>query len=91
MKNGGGYRMQPQVKIYTLSTCIHCKATKQFLNACRVQFEFKDVDLLDGKERNDVLEEVKKINKACTFPTMIIGDKVIVGYNEGKIREALGL
>lgn len=82
--------MQYQIKIYTLSTCVHCKATKKFLNDCGVHFEFKDVDLLDSEERGAVLEEVKRINKDCTFPTIIIGEKIIVGYKEGEIREALG-
>lgn len=86
----GGY-MEPKVKIYTLSTCIHCKNTKKFLDDCNVRYEFKDVDLLTGKEREEVLEDVKKINAACSFPTIIIGDRVIIGFRESEIREALGL
>ncbi|MBW2169223.1 MAG: glutaredoxin family protein, partial [Deltaproteobacteria bacterium] len=39
------------VKIYTLSTCSHCKATKRFLDKCNIKFEFEDVDLLEGEER----------------------------------------
>jgi len=83
--------MQKPVKIYTLSTCSHCKATKKFLNDCQVKYEFTDVDLLEGAERQAILEEVKKLNPRCSFPTIIIGDRVIVGYKEDEIREALGL
>ncbi|MBE0426713.1 MAG: glutaredoxin family protein [Nitrospirae bacterium] len=83
--------MPPAVKIYTLSTCSHCKATKKFLNDCAVEYEFTDVDLLDKEERTAVLEDIKKINPRCSFPTIIIGGKVIVGFYEDKIREALGL
>jgi glutaredoxin len=79
------------VTIYTLSTCSHCKATKRFLDKCNIKFEFEDVDLLEGEERAAILEEVKKWNPDCSFPTIIIGDKVIVGYKENEIREALGL
>ena len=43
--------MTPPVKIYTLSTCSHCKATKKFLNDCAVKYEFTDVDLIDPEER----------------------------------------
>jgi glutaredoxin len=82
--------MQKPVKIYTLSTCSHCKATKKLLNDCRVQYEFTDVDLLEGNERATVLEDVRKLNPHCSFPTIIIGDKVIVGYKEDEIKEALG-
>jgi len=83
--------VQEAIKIYTLSTCGHCKATKRFLDECKIEFEFEDVDLLEGEERAAMIEEVKRWNPACSFPTIIIGDRVIVGYREDEIREALGL
>ena len=83
--------MQNPVKLYTLSTCSHCKSTKKFLDTCEVKYEFTDVDLLSGEERNRILEDLKKLNERCTFPTIIIGDKVIVGFREEEIREALGI
>ncbi len=79
------------VKIYSLSTCSHCKATKKLLDACTVQYDFVDVDLTQGEERKAILEDVKKFNPKCSFPTIIIGEKVIVGYREDEIKEALGL
>ena len=83
--------MEKPVKLYTLSTCSHCKATKKLLNDCKVQYEFTDVDLLEGKERAAILDDVRRLNPRCSFPTIIIGDTVIVGYQEDKIKEALGL
>lgn len=83
--------MNKPVKIYTLSTCSHCKTTKKLLNECNVEYEFTDVDILKGEERATVLEDVKKLNPRCSFPTIIIGDKVIVGHKEKEIKEALGL
>ena len=83
--------MKKPIKIYTLSTCSHCKATKILLNDWAVKYEFTDVDLLQGKERTAILEDVKKWNPRCSFPTIIIGDKVIIGYKEDEINEALGL
>jgi glutaredoxin-like protein NrdH len=79
------------VKVFSLSTCSHCKSTKRFLDECTVKYEFVDVDLLDGDERKAILADVKKFNPRCSFPTVIIGDNVIVGYKEDKIKEALGL
>ena len=79
------------VKLYSLSTCSHCKSTKKFLSDCTVMYDFVDVDLLEGEERKAILEDVKKFNPKCSFPTIIIGDKVIVGFKEDEIREALGL
>jgi glutaredoxin-like protein NrdH len=83
--------MENKVKLYTLSTCSHCKATKRFLNECSVKYEFTDVDLLQGEERTAILEDVRKLNPRCSFPTIIIGDKVIVGFKEDEIKKALGL
>ncbi|MEE8553653.1 MAG: glutaredoxin family protein [Desulfobacterales bacterium] len=79
------------VKIYSLSTCSHCKSTKKFLSDCSVMYDFVDIDLLEGEERKAILEDVKKFNPKCSFPTIIIGDKVIVGFKENVIKEALGL
>lgn len=79
------------VKVFSLSTCGHCKSTKQLLNDCTIKYDFVDVDLLEGEERKAILEDVKKFNPRCSFPTIIIGEKVIIGYKEEEIREALKL
>ena len=82
---------EPSVKIFSLSTCSHCKSTKRLLSECTVKYEFVDVDLLEGEERKAILEDVRKFNPRCSFPTVIIGEKVIVGFKEKEIKEALGL
>ena len=82
---------QPHVKMYTLSTCHHCKAAKKFLTECGVAYDFTDVDLLTGPEREAALAQVRKLNPDCSFPTIVIGDQVIVGNNEAQIKKALGL
>ena len=81
----------PPVKVYTLSTCSHCKNAKRFLNECGISYDFIDVDLLDGAERAAMIEEVKKYNPNCSFPTILIGNKIIVGFREDEIKEALGI
>ena len=83
--------MQPPVKLYTLSTCSHCKSTKKFLDECKVKYEFTDVDLLSAEEKKLIMEDIRNLNPQCTFPTIIIGDEVIVGFEENKIKKALGL
>ena len=82
---------EKEIKIFSLSTCSHCKSTKKLLSECTVQYDFVDVDLLEGEERKAILEDVRKFNPKCSFPTIIIGEKVIVGFREAEIREALGL
>ncbi|MDQ5987935.1 MAG: hypothetical protein CSYNP_03683 [Syntrophus sp. SKADARSKE-3] len=80
-----------RVKMYTLSTCSHCKATKQFLKQCDVQYDATDVDLLEGDQKQLALNEVANYNPNRSFPTIIIGDKIIIGFNEKALREALGI
>ena len=87
----GDNQGEDQVKIFSLSTCSHCKAAKRMLSECTVKYEFVDVDLLEGKERAAILEDVRKFNPKCSFPTIVIGDKVVVGFKEKEIKEALGL
>jgi glutaredoxin len=79
------------VTIYSLSTCSHCKAAKKFLGECTIKYEFVEVDQLEGDERRAIIEDVKKFNPRCSFPTIIIGEKVIVGFKEKEIKEALGI
>ena len=82
---------QPDVKIFSLSSCSHCRATKKFLGDCTIKYEFINVDQLQGDERKAIIEDVKKFNPRCSFPTIIIGEKVIVGFKEKEIKEALGM
>ena len=79
------------VMLYALSTCIHCINCKTFLNGCGVKYDCIYVDRLEGEEKKIVLEKIREINPMCSFPTLIIGDKVIVGFREDKIRECLDL
>jgi glutaredoxin len=83
--------MMEVCKLYTLSTCSHCKSCKRFLGDCGIEYEFTDVDLLPEEERKDTVDEIKRLTSRCAFPTIIIGEKVIVGFREKEIREALGI
>ena len=39
----------------------------------------------------NILKEVEKYNPQRSFPTIIIGDNIIIGFRENDIREALGI
>lgn len=77
--------------LYTLSTCVHCAATKRFLRENGIEYDCVDVDLLEGEEREKIRSEMMKVSGGFRFPTIIVGKKVIVGFYEDKLREALGL
>jgi glutaredoxin-like protein NrdH len=82
---------KPKITLYTLSTCSHCLRTKRFFKEQGIETEIIDVDLLTGAERERVMSEVRKHNPDCSFPTICIDEDVIVGFNEEKLRKALGL
>ena len=79
------------IKLYALTTCIHCKDTKDFLDKCGVDYDCVHVDKLEGDERRQMIEKIKKANPGCAFPMLLIGSKVIIGFKREEIREALNL
>ena len=80
-----------KITLYTLSTCSHCLRTKRFFKEQGIETEIIDVDLLTGAERERIMNEVRKLNPDCSFPTICIDEDVIVGFNEEKLRKALSL
>jgi glutaredoxin len=77
------------IMIYALSTCVWCGKTKKLLNDMGVEYKFTDVDLLEGEDRDKVVEIVKKYNPNMSFPVIIIDGKCIIGFKENEIKEAL--
>ncbi len=76
--------------LYALSTCVWCQKTKRLLNELGVEYDYTDVDLLAGAEKEAVMNIIRKHNPACTFPTLLINDqKCIVGFKEQEIRETI--
>jgi len=78
-----------KIKLYTLSTCSHCTRTKRFFKDNGIDMEYIDVDLLTGAERERIMDEVRKLNPDCSFPTICIGETIIIGFNEEHLRKAL--
>jgi glutaredoxin len=79
-----------RIKLFTLSTCIWCKKTKALLKELGVGYEYVDLDLLTGVQREEALEELKRFNPGCSFPSLVIDDnRCIVGFKEEEIREAM--
>lgn len=79
------------ITLYALSTCGWCKKTKRLFDQMKVEYYYSDVDLLEGEERETAMKELRRWNPDCTFPTMVINDKCIVGYQEKEIKETIGL
>lgn len=81
--------MSKKIKIYALSTCIWCKKTIEYFNKKNIKFEHIYVDLLDQPEKTKVMKELESLNPKANYPTISIGDKVIVGYKVKDFEEEL--
>ena len=80
-----------KVMLYALSTCGWCAKTKDLLRELGIAFDYTFVDLLDGQEQSDAMDQVEKFNPSGSFPTLVIDNrKSIVGFKEKEIREAFG-
>ncbi len=78
------------IMVYTLSTCVWCKKVKQFLDDLGVGYRYVDVDGLAGQDREEALEEMKRWNPGCSFPSVVINQATcIVGFDAEKIKAAL--
>jgi len=80
-----------KIILYALSTCGWCKKTKTLLSKLRIAYDYIDVDLLEGKEKERIHDEIKKWNPNVSFPTMIIKNEMcIIGYDDEKIIKEIG-
>ena len=80
-----------KIVLYALSTCGWCRKTRLLLEELNFEYDYIYVDLLEGDERNETIEQVKKWNSQLSFPTLVINDeKTIVGFDEEGIKGLQG-
>ena len=77
------------ILVYTLSTCIWCRKTKELLRKLGLRYRYVDVDLLDSPTQQEVYDDMEEIYESATFPTLVVngGDRVIKGYKERDIKQ----
>jgi glutaredoxin len=81
-----------KIMLYALSTCGWCRKTKELFEELGVEYDYVYVDLLEDEAKDNTMDEVKKWNPRCSFPTIVIdNEKVITGFKEDEIIEALGV
>ena len=73
-----------KVKIYTTPSCPYCQMAKEFLERRGVKFEEVDVQA----NRAAAIEMIQKSGQTGV-PVIEIDDKIIIGFNQTKILEAL--
>ncbi len=79
------------IKVYALSTCAWCNKIKKFFAEHEIEYDGVDVDLLAGEEKEAVRATVREVNPRLSYPTIVIGEEVIVGYDIERLTEVLGL
>ena len=73
------------VKIYSTPTCPWCKKVKEYLSSKSIDFEDVDVASDEGA-RNEMVEKSGQMG----VPVLDIDGKIIVGFDQEAINEALG-
>ena len=78
--------MEKTVTIYSTPACHFCHAAKDFFADNNVAFT--DVDVAaDAEKRQEMIEMTGQMG----VPVIRIGDDVVVGYDEVKVKELLGM
>lgn len=74
------------VKIYTTPSCVYCKMTKAFFAQNNVEYEEKNV-AVDAQAREEMIQKSGQMG----VPVVEIDGKIIIGFDQPRLREALGL
>jgi glutaredoxin-like protein NrdH len=80
-----------EVRLYALSTCPYCRMTKRHLDEHGVDYELIEVDTLEGDEKQAAIEDVKRLSGGTSFPVLVAGDEVVVGFNKTRMADLLSL
>ncbi len=73
------------VTIYTSSGCEYCHEAKAFLKEHNIQFTEYNISK-DKEARMDVMKKGYR-----SVPLIMVGDKVIIGFDRREVSELLGL
>ncbi len=76
--------MKKDIKIYSTPTCHFCHMAKDFFSENNIEYTEFDV-AADAEKRAEMMEKTGQMG----VPVIEIGDDVIVGFNEAKIKELI--
>lgn len=76
----------PAVTIYSTPTCHFCHMAKDFFTANNVKFSDYNV-ASDLEKRKEMIDKSGQMG----VPVIYIGDEMVVGYDENRIKQLLGL
>jgi len=74
------------VTIYTTPTCVYCRAAKEFFKENNVEYEEKNV-AEDEQARDAMVEKSGQLG----VPVIDVKGNIVVGFDEAKLSELLGV
>lgn len=74
------------VSIYTTPTCGYCRMAKDFFKEHNIAYIEYDV-AADTEKRKEMIDKSGQMG----VPVIFIGDDMVIGFNEEKIKTALGI
>lgn len=73
-----------EVKMYSTPTCHYCHIAEAFFAENNIAFTKYDVST-DVEKRAEMMDKTGQMG----VPVIMIGEKIVIGFNEAKIREFL--
>jgi glutaredoxin 3 len=83
---GGKTMNEKKVTVYTQPDCPPCKVVKEFLLHHQIDFVEFDVSK-DKKARHRLIN----VYQSYSTPTVVVGDKVVTGFDLQTLEKLLGL
>ena len=75
-----------EVKVYSTSSCVYCDKVKDWLKENDIKYE--EIDITENsEERDDLIAKTGMMG----VPVIKIGDELIVGFNEVRMKELLDI
>lgn len=78
--------MEHAVSIYTTPSCQYCKMAKELFKEYNIAYNEYNV-AVDAEKRNEMIERSGQMG----VPVIDIDGKLIVGFDQSKISELLGI
>ena len=75
-----------KVVMYSTPTCHYCNLAKDFFDANKIKYEVYNVSA-DLEKRKEMIERSGQMG----VPVIYIGDEMVVGFDEEKIRGMMGI